>query len=594
VLLNSRTTRLLLEAADGVGIPRGDILDPLGLTERELVDPKARVEWTTVTLLLGQVARLVDGDVERLRDVGRHMLVVPSYDPLRRVARGVLSCRTMYDMAIGWIAAANFPHLPLSARHTGERRLRFQGEIPPSYAPSEVFMRVFEGSITELPTLLGLPPSRILESTVTPRSVDLLIELPPERTLLGRLRRGVRTVLDAPDAVRVLEQQRAELAESIEELQRARDEIRVLLDRLPDLVAVHVEGAIVWANRAFVKTLGYERLDEVVGTPLLDRVAPHSRASVAERMRQAPDAPNVPALSEFTLRSRTGAEVTVEVAPTQAVVFEGRPARLVVGRDVTERSRMQQKLLVADRLASVGLLAAGIAHEVNNPLAYVLNNIEMAHRELGAPGADLDMARRVLSVALEGVDRIRVIVRDLLKLSRGDDGNEASVGAVDVTAVARSTLALAAQEIERTAELVQDYRPVPLVTASEPRIAQVLLNLVGNALEAMGGRPREQNRLVVRLSRTSDGRVLLEVSDTGRGIPDFDLSRLFEPFFTTKPAGHGTGLGLAIAQRLVVEIGGEITVSSVLGRGTTFRVLLPAVVTGTYAVLPTEDGPRLR
>jgi signal transduction histidine kinase len=278
-------------------------------------------------------------------------------------------------------------------------------------------------------------------------------------------------------------------------------------------------------------------------------------------------------LTEFALLTRTGSEVIVEVARTQAVTFDGLSARLVVARDITERIRMQQKLIVADRLASVGLLAAGVAHEVNNPLAYVLNNIEIARKELAALGSAADHCREVLSTALEGVDRIRTIVRDLLRLSRGDDG---PVGAIDVRAVAESTLALAARDIERVTTLAQDFGPAPLVVGSDARIAQVLLNLVANALEAMRGRPRAENRLGVRLGSSPDGRVLLEVSDTGSGIADENLARVFEPFFTTKPAGQGTGLGLSIAQRLVVELGGEIVVSSMVGRGTTFQVLLPA------------------
>ncbi|MGZ3478171.1 MAG: two-component system sensor histidine kinase NtrB, partial [Polyangiales bacterium] len=344
-------------------------------------------------------------------------------------------------------------------------------------------------------------------------------------------------------------------------------------DRLPDLVVVHVAGKIVWANRAYVATLGYGRLDELIGRSILDDVALEFREQVSARMREPVGARADHHLNEVALETRTGARLVVEVSPPQAVVFEGVNARLVLGRDVSERVRMQQKLIVADRLASVGLLAAGVAHEVNNPLGYVLNNIEIARRELAPIGERAEVARQVLSVALEGVDRIRNIVRDLLMLARGDD---AAVAAIDVRAVAESTLALAAREIERSARLVLDFRPAPLVTSSESRIAQVLLNLIVNALEAMRDRPREENELVVRIAPAGDERLLLEVSDNGPGISPSDLSRVFEPFFTTKPAGQGTGLGLAIVQRLVVEIGGEINVSSTPGRGTTFRVLLPA------------------
>jgi two-component system, NtrC family, sensor kinase len=371
----------------------------------------------------------------------------------------------------------------------------------------------------------------------------------------------------------VLEEQRQELTSNVEALQRARDELRALLDRLPDLVAVHNAGTLLWANRAFVKTLGYERVDEVVGSPLLSHVAERSHEVALARMRAAPEV-HPPDVVEAALRGKDGAEVIVEVSPTQTVVFDGIPARLIVGRDITERTRMQQKLIVADRLASIGLLAAGVAHEVNNPLAYVLNNIEIARRELGGLGNEAETSRHVLGIALEGVDRIRTIVRDLLMLSRGEEGPTAPI---DALRVAESTLVLAAREIERTARLVQELEPAPLVRASDARIAQILLNLVSNALEAMRGQTRDENVLTVKVGTAADGWFYLSVTDTGCGIPDRDLPRLFEPFFTTKPAGQGTGLGLPIVQRLVVEMGGEISVASKVRSGTTFRVMLPPV-----------------
>jgi len=227
-----------------------------------------------------------------------------------------------------------------------------------------------------------------------------------------------------------------------------------------------------------------------------------------------------------------------------------------------------------DRLASVGLLSAGVAHEVNNPLAYVLNNIELARKIAGVP-EEAETSRAVLGVALEGVDRIRSIVRDLLLLSRGTDSRG---GAIDLRPVIESTLALAAREIEQRARLVTSFGLVPEVDASGPRIAQVLLNLVSNALEAMHDQPRDGSTLRVETRRAADGRFVFGVEDSGRGISASDQRRIFEPFFTTKGAAEGTGLGLSIAQRLVVDMGGEITVESEEGKGTTFRVFLPATV----------------
>jgi PAS domain S-box-containing protein len=566
--------RVLMEAVEAEGLARADVFGPLGLEEADVLTEGSRISWTTHVRMLDQVSLLVGGDVERLRRIGMRMPKAPSYAPFRTVARSVLSARALYEIGGRWLVPAAFPNLNLVWKFDRRGRVAMHCELPRSFTPSEAFFRIWEGSAIQLPTLLELPPATLLESHVTGRTCDILLELPRRQSLVARLRRSAGAVMGASAALATLDEQQQRLVENARALQGARDEMRALLDRLPDLVVVHTAGTIVWANQAFMDTLGYS-LHEVTGTPILDTVAERSRELVEATMRQAPDAPGTTRLLEVYLRSRTGEDVIIEAAPTQAVVFDGVPARLVVGRDVTERVTMQQKLIVADRLASIGLLAAGVAHEVNNPLAYVLNNIEIAQKELATLGAATEGSRTALGVALEGVDRIRSIVRDLLMLARG--GGPMTL--VDVRQVAESTLALAACDIHRTARLTLDLRPAPAVRASSTRIGQILLALVSNALEAMRDQPRADNTLVVRLKTADDGHLVLEVSDTGCGIPPAHFSRVFEPFFTTKPAGQGTGLGLSVVQQLVVELGGEVTVSSELGRGTTFRVVLPGVPT---------------
>jgi len=348
-----------------------------------------------------------------------------------------------------------------------------------------------------------------------------------------------------------------------------------MFDRMPDLVIIHREGAILWANRAVPRLLGYPKSDDLVGRRLLDIVHPASREVVRSRMQTklpAYDEPEseLPVLVETRLLTRDGDTVTVEVSPTQDVAFGGQPARLVVGRDVTERMRLRQQLLIADRMASIGMLAAGVAHEVNNPLAYVLNNIEIARKELATLGESTRSSRAALAVALEGVDRIRTIVRDLLELAKIDD---AAVGPVDVGAIVESTVTLAAQTIAKRARLETSYQAVPLVRGTPARLGQIVLNLITNALEAMPAATREENRLRVSV-RYSAGRVVVEVSDNGQGIAPEHAARVFDPFFTTKADGNGTGLGLAISQRLVAELGGELGFETAPQLGTTFSLTL--------------------
>jgi PAS domain S-box-containing protein len=281
--------------------------------------------------------------------------------------------------------------------------------------------------------------------------------------------------------------------------------------------------------------------------------------------------------------------------------------------DVTEKRKMQARLLQTDRMASMGSLAAVVAHEINNPLAYVVSNLSFSLDELGnllaaeqgpeqarpehrtVPAAVLDEAYRALQEAKDGAERVRRIVRDLKTFSRVDDQER---GPVDVVKILESSINLARYEIRHRATLVTDLREVPLVDGSEHRLGQVFLNLLINAAQAIPeGHPEENEiRAVARLQ--DDGRVAIEISDTGCGIAPDAVGRIFDPFFTTKPAGVGTGLGLSICHGIVGALRGELLVESEPGKGSTFRVILPpsshAQAEPEAAVRPPDDVPRSR
>jgi signal transduction histidine kinase len=238
----------------------------------------------------------------------------------------------------------------------------------------------------------------------------------------------------------------------------------------------------------------------------------------------------------------------------------------------------QEQLLFADRLASVGRLAAGVAHEINNPLSFILSNLRFAQGELkDLRGAPSEEARQELLAALgeahEGAERVRLIAQDLKTLSRPDD---VALCAVDLAAVVRGAAKMAHHEVRDRARLVQECDGVPPVRANAARLGQVFLNLFLNAAHAIEpGRVRENEiRVVARVS--APGRVTVEVRDTGSGIPVEHLGRIFEPFFTTKPVGMGTGLGLSVCRRIITALDGDIRVESERGRGTTFFITLPA------------------
>jgi PAS domain S-box-containing protein len=246
---------------------------------------------------------------------------------------------------------------------------------------------------------------------------------------------------------------------------------------------------------------------------------------------------------------------------------------LAVLRDVTERREMLARLALADRLISVGTLAAGVAHELSSPLGYLstnLNYLSRALREAPVPAAQ--DALEALDESVEGAGRLRAIVDDLRTFVRTP---ESDAGPADLEAVLRSCVGMAWSQIRYRARLEREVGPLPLVAGNPARLAQVFVNLLVNAAQAVGEGDAQSNVIRLAAQALPDGRVAVEVTDSGAGISAAVLPHIFEPFFTTKPANVGTGLGLSICRSIVQGLGGTIEVKSQPGRGSTFRVALP-------------------
>jgi PAS domain S-box-containing protein len=294
------------------------------------------------------------------------------------------------------------------------------------------------------------------------------------------------------------------------------------------------------------------------------------------------------------LYDRGGCHMTARAARADGSLFEVEgsyaclydPEGRVTGhfgiqRDVTDRLRMQERLAMAERLASIGTLASGVGHEINNPLTYIINNLALVERELAALEKVDDLAAvrerlaglgRKVSDASYGAGRVREIVRDLRSMS----GTQELEDLVDLARVAERALRLTDHELHGRAALVRELGPVPPVVASEGRLIQVVVNLLLNAAQSIPPGDPDRNRIAVTTATRPDGSAMIEVSDSGHGIAPEALGRIFDPFYTTKEVGTGTGLGLAISHRIITALGGEIEVESARGRGSRFRVVLPA------------------
>jgi PAS domain S-box-containing protein len=272
----------------------------------------------------------------------------------------------------------------------------------------------------------------------------------------------------------------------------------------------------------------------------------------------------------------------------------GNPSRLVgICVDVTERKQLQARLAASERLASLGTLAAGVGHEINNPLTYVVLNLALIERELtaleraGATG--FDRIRGMLEQTRFGTDRVSTIVRDLLALARAPDDRPT---AVDPVAVIERCLQMSEHQVAHRARVICELHPVPPVCSTEGRMIQLFLNLIVNAAQAIPEGDAGHHWIRVVSSTSPEGRAVIEVSDNGSGIGAKHVDRIFEPFFTTKPVGEGTGLGLTICRSIVTGLGGELEVESTPGQGTTFRVSLPpADLASTGAAAPATRIP---
>ena len=402
----------------------------------------------------------------------------------------------------------------------------------------------------------------------------------------------------------VTERKRAE--EAIAQSERR---YRQLTEATQDgIILADQEGRINLFNPAAERLFGYKAA-EIVGkmleTLVPEQLKERQRAGF-QRYLATRHSKIIGRPVEMEGRRKDGSTFPLEVAVTAIETGGGQIQFLGSIRDLTERNRIRAGLVQTEKLASIGLLSAGVAHEINNPLAFVANNLVVMERDSkgllevlelhekqlpllaekvpaeAAKIAELseqidlpyvrDNIARLLSRTREGVDRVSRIVRSLRGLARTDAPKRQET---ELHILVESALEILRGRLKRNnIEVVTNYDTDSTIMCVQTQISQVILNLLVNAQQAVEAAERAEGRIALSTKRLAD-EMLIEVSDNGTGIDPANLPKLFDPFFTTKEVGEGTGLGLSIVHNIIRAHGGRIDVDSQPGAGTCFRIYLP-------------------
>jgi len=380
-------------------------------------------------------------------------------------------------------------------------------------------------------------------------------------------------------------------ARAVKEAMRDLSEnLATTLDSIGDgVIATDVNGTIKRINRVAQQLTGWT-LEAALERPIAEVFAiidQETRLTTESPIHRALHHGASTGLPKHTLLVRKdGSEIPVADSCAPIKTSEGAVnGAVLVFRDRTQeqlaaasQTQYQQQLILADRMASVGTLAAGVAHEINNPLTYVTANLDLAIEEIrelsgGSASGRMKDLEELLLEAREGNSRVTKIVRGLKTFSRIEEERTA---VIDLLPVLDLSINMAFNEIRHRARLVKEYGKLPHVEGDDARLGQVFINLLVNAAQAMPEGKTDANEIRVVTSTDALGQAVVEIRDTGPGIAPGVLARIFDPFFTTKPVGVGTGLGLAICHNIITGMHGRISVESEVGKGTVFRVALPA------------------
>jgi two-component system NtrC family sensor kinase len=369
----------------------------------------------------------------------------------------------------------------------------------------------------------------------------------------------------------VIAQDTTEQDELKQRLERDKDFIDQLIESANAMIGVVDEqGKLIVFNRRFEEVTGFSKAEALGSDPLSLYVPKESHELILRKMRDQTAILH----SEVPIVSKGGDPLVITWSAARVKLPSGKDGVVFVGRDVTEQRRMQEELTQSQKLASIGELVSGVAHELNNPLTVVMGYSQMLSAEQNFSPRHAEMAQKVFDAAT----RSKKIVENLLAFARK---RKLEKHEVNLNELMESTLALREHNfMVNNVKIIRNYDLAILATYGDGhQLQQVFLNLINNAFDAMSG-SNNGGTLEVKTYR-SNGRAILEIIDDGPGVPESAQEKVFDPFFTTKEVGKGTGLGMSLSYGIMREHGGRIYLDKTYRDGARFVVEIPLTETPT-------------
>ncbi len=565
----------ILSIADGVRIlakvTLQELLADSPLSQTEL-NSQEWISWHHLTEWIDWIDQSRFGPMD-WEKVGEEAVQSRYYLLIRPLVRMTLSIRLAYWLSAKWFGPSQFRGISSKFEDLGPREIQETLTIHKTLKACPQLFEIFQGTLAVLPQAIFGSERATIVASISDRSAVYQIILPPEVWVWNKARFFFQSLFNVRSLFREMVSQQESLQAQSGKILLERSEFKNLIQRFPDGLLIHNNQIIRYINSSMAHFLNCKNSNILLGKNLIELIHVDDREAVLSRIAhfaKFPYATNPPV--EFRFYCQDSKEIFVGECTALQTIFEGTSSIAVVVRDVSDLKKLQAHMILTDRMRGLGQLAAGVGHEINNPLFYLMMKAEKLSKSLDTDG--LIKERNQVAEIQAGLSRIESIVRQLKTFSRTDEEENKTL--VDVTANLKAAIGMARNTIEHRARLHVEIDPfLPPVLGTESRLGQVFLNLLINAAQAIEPGNAEQNLISISASTDPTGFVVIGISDTGRGIPENVRKNIFRPFYTTKPVGEGTGLGLSICHSIVNSYGGSIRFETETGVGTLFQVYFP-------------------